>query len=122
MPFNYIYKNIQEKEDARKNIVQSTGRKVRETAVTAYGSAVGSAGGREIIADKTYRDNGRQRMADARFQKCMQTWYFSIRRMPAKHITDDLSKMEFSRAELAYIDMEVGYRYTLIISMGYTYV
>jgi len=100
---------IQERDDARKNILQASGRKVRETAVTAYGTAVGSAGGREIVADKTYRDHAGKRMAEARFKKCMETWYYSIRRLPAKHIMNDLSQLEFSQAEVAYIDMEVGF-------------
>ena len=47
-------------------------------------------------------------MADERFQKCMMTWYFSIRRLATKYLVDDLAKLEFSQAELAYIDMEVG--------------
>lgn len=120
-PFKKHFKFIQEREDARKNILQAAGRKVRETAVTVYGNAVGSAGGKEIIADKTYRDHAGNRMADTRFKKCMETWYFSVRRLPAKHIVNDLSKLEFSRAELAYIDMEVGSKHTCIIWIGSRY-
>lgn len=98
---------LQEREDARRNILQASGRKVRERASLAYSLEAGSAGGKEMVADKSYRDNGVMRMADVRFQKCLMTWYFSVRRTPTKHITEDLSKLEFSVAELAYVDMEV---------------
>ena len=81
---------------------------VRERAAAVYGQAVGTAGGQAIVGDKSYRDKGGDRMADERFQKCMTTWYFSIRRVPTKYLVNDLSKLEFSLAELAYIDMEVG--------------
>lgn len=83
------------------------GRKVRERAALVYGLAVGSAGGAAIVGDTSYRDKVGERMADERFQKCMMTWYFCIRRLRTKHIIDDLAMLEFSLAELAYIDMEV---------------
>lgn len=98
----------QEREDARRNILQASGRKVRERASLAYSLEGGSAGGKEMVADKSYRDQGMTRMADVRFQKCLMTWYFSVRRTPTKNITEDLSKLEFSVAELAYVDMEVS--------------
>lgn len=87
--------------------MQAAGRKVRQRASVVYDAAVGTAGGKEIVDDKSYRDKGGKRMADERFQKCMMTWYFSIRRVDTKHLVDDLTKLEFSLAELAYVDMEV---------------
>ena len=61
-----------------------------------------------MVTDKSYRDKVGARMADERVQKCLMTWYFSVRRTPTKHVIDDLLRLEFSVAELAYVDMEVG--------------
>ena len=47
---------FQEREDARRNILQASGRKVRERASLAYGLEGGSAGGKEMVTDKSYRD------------------------------------------------------------------
>lgn len=106
----------QEREDARRNILQVAGRKVRERASMVYSAAGGSTIWKEIVSDESYRDRGGERMADERFQQCMMTWYFSIRRLPTKHLVDDLSKLEFSVTELAYVDMEVGSCIELVAS------
>lgn len=83
-------------------------RKVRECAMREYSAAVGAAGGEEILQDRSYRDKAGVRMADERFQKCLMMWYFTIRRLDTKYVVNDLSKLEFCQAELAFVDLEVG--------------
>lgn len=85
---------------------------VRKLATTLYGASEnGSQGKLQIIEDLTYRDKDGYRMADDRFQQCLLEWYCTIRRVPsALRMSDlnDITKLEFTRAELALLDLEVS--------------
>lgn len=98
------------RNDYRKNFLAEALGAVRKVASTLYGdSENGSEGKVEIVRDKTYRDKAGIRMADERFKMCLLEWYCSIRRvgMMLKNSFLDISKLEFTRAELALVDLEV---------------
>lgn len=98
------------RSDVRGNYLHAASAAIRLAVVTAYGdSAQGSYGKQQIVQDLTYRDEDGKRMGDERFQSCARAWYVSIRRVDSRllHEFQDISKMEFTRAELALVDMEV---------------
>lgn len=101
---------MQMRYDVRGNYLHASSAAVRMATASSYGeSAAGSVGKRAIVNDSTYRDKDGKRMGDERFQSCAMAWYVSIRRVDARMLDDfqDISKLEFTRAELALVDMEV---------------
>lgn len=85
---------------------------VRKLATTLYGASEnGSIGKVQIVDDLSYRDKDGLRMGDERFQQCLLEWYCNIRRVSASLRTSDfqdITKLEFTRAEVALVDMEVS--------------
>lgn len=100
------------RNDYRKNFMADALAAVRKLATTLYGeSENGSPGKLQIVQDLTYRDRNGVRMGDDRFQKCLLEWYCNIRRVPSSLRTSDfqdISKLEFTRAEVALLDLEVS--------------
>jgi hypothetical protein len=62
-----------------------------------------------MVDNRSYRDQDGKHMADERFQLCLRAWYHSIRRVEGRVLGEfqDMSKLEFTREELALVDLEV---------------
>lgn len=100
----------QMRSDVRGNYLHAALAAVRMATVSAYGdSALGTAEKQQMVMDCTYRDKDGERMGDVRFQSCARAWYVSIRRVDVHMLDDfkDICKLEFTREELALVDMEV---------------
>lgn len=99
------------RKDYRKNFMAEALAAVRKLASTIYGlSDNGSQAKLEIVKDLTYRDKDGIRMGDDRFQSCLLEWYCAIRRVGSSLKADftDITKLEFTRSELALLDLEVS--------------
>ncbi|GLC48738.1 hypothetical protein PLESTB_000131500 [Pleodorina starrii] len=99
------------RRDLRSNYLHAAAAAVRQAAALAYRDSDpwGSLGKQQMVADCTYRDKDGKHMADERFQGCMRAWYHSIRRVERRMMAEfrDVARLEFTREELALVDMEV---------------
>ncbi|EFJ47024.1 hypothetical protein VOLCADRAFT_92572 [Volvox carteri f. nagariensis] len=109
--------------DMYTNFKHAAMAEIRKKVVQEYRGLVGTEGAKAIILDKTYRDTDGKHMADARFQSCLISYYCKIRRVNSRdlHLFTDISKLEFTRHELALVDMEVqrALRGDVAASKGY---